>query len=130
MTGRWLWCGNEPVFPAPAFPPPANPPYVPLGPVMGLEFSSDGRWYVLGVDPSGTISRGTGAAPQGVFQLGTSLPINPAFAGFLRAEPLQLELESATTTYYGQVIVTQNPRALLLTTFPDTSSYSIFFPLP
>ena len=130
ITGRWLWCGNEPVFPAPAFPPPANPPYVPLGPVMGLEFSSDGRWYVLGVDPSGTISRGTGAAPQGVFQLGTSLPINPAFAGFLRAEPLQLELESATTTYYGQVIVTQNPRALLLTTFPDTSSYSIFFPLP
>ncbi|MGA7120873.1 MAG: hypothetical protein WBY94_12290 [Polyangiaceae bacterium] len=35
-----------------------------------------------------------------------------------------------TTTYYGQVIVTQNPRAMLLTTFPDTSSYSIFFPLP
>jgi hypothetical protein len=129
MTGRWLWCGNEPVFPAPPYPPPADVPYIPLGPVMGIEFSNDGRWYVLGVDPSGTIGSGTPASPGGVFQIGV-FPLLPPLGAFLRAEPLEIELVSSTTTYYGQVIVTQNPRAMLLTTFPDTSSYSIFFPLP
>ncbi len=127
MAGRWIWCGNEPVYP-PALPPPPFS-YPPLGPVMGLEFSNDAKWYVLGVDPGGTISRGAGAAAQGVFQIGT-LSLPPAFGAFLRAEPLDVALVSMTSTYYGQVVVTQNPRAMLLTTFPATSSYSIFFPLP
>ncbi len=137
MTGRWLWCGNEAVVPSPLI-PPANfklPPWLHEGPVMGVEFSNDGAWFVLREDATGAVVRGKGALDSGMFQLVSStegLPPTLTDGPFLGAEPLSIELQTPRGTDYAQAIVTQDPTVLLLNTFNTGGalSYSIFFPIP
>ncbi len=134
MTGRWLWCGNEPVTPQP-YASLLNFPWLHEGPAMGIEFSNDSRWFVLREDVTGALVRGTGATDYGTLQIVSTaggLPTWLVDGTFLGPEPLSVELQNTTGTDYAQTIVTENPRVLLLNTFNTAGavSYSIFFPVP
>ncbi len=134
MTGRWLWCGNEAVVPEPLPPGNSVPPWLHEGPVMGIEFSNDGAWFVLREDVTGSLVRGIGALDQGMFQIVSSTgELQTLLRGStLGAEPLSIELQTPSGTDYAQAIVTQDPRVLLLNAFNTDGalSYSIFFPIP
>jgi len=139
MIGRWLWCGTEPVSSYPILESP-NPAIWLDSPVLGVEFSNDGTWYVLYEDPSGALIRGTGPTDHGRFQIVNALPLSLR-GGFLGPEPLSVQVQTsqpvspdADVVDYAQAIVTENPRVLLLTTVNAPAvrelSYSIFFPVP
>jgi len=139
MTGRWLWCGTQPVASSPIFEAP-NPGIWLDGPVLGVEFENDGTWYVLQEDASGALIRGTGPTDHGRFQIVTALPASLG-GGLLGPEPLSVQVQTsqpaspdADVVDYAQAIVTENPRVLLLTTVGVPAvrglSYSLFFPLP
>lgn len=113
--------------------------------MIGIEFTTDGSWFALEEDSTGVLTRGTGAADHGPFQIVSSddAPgLNPTIRlNWLGPEPLSIVLATwnpavadgaGGLTRYAQAVVTQNPRALLLTTFASGGalSYSIFFPIP
>jgi hypothetical protein len=135
MTGRWLWCGNEPVTPQPYAFPVKIPWWLKEGPVMGIEFSNDGSWFVLSEDVTGALVPGMGPTEHGMLAIVGNPEGLPAWlmgGDFLGPEPLSVELQTTTGTDYAQAIVTENPRLLLLSTFNTDGalSYSIFFPSP
>jgi len=141
MLGRWVWCGNEA--------PPSLPQGFALphgsglfdGPGMGIEFASGSTWYELKLDSTGALTRSGAASEHGTFSF-TGGPTS--LVGIFGQEPgLTLELEPTTgDPSFTKVVVTQNPRALLLNTelqsdgqigsfienailFPDTSPATV-----
>jgi hypothetical protein len=131
MVGRWVWCGEQPrefeLVPTPA--PPVNGLYE--GPsAPGIEFTADGALYNLTEDENGVLARGIGPEDQGFFRITSSAVA--AYLPWLGPEPLTEVLQTGQTAVFTNIIVTENPRMLLVaTTGPDGSgTYSQFSPLP
>jgi hypothetical protein len=134
MIGRWIWCGTD--NPPPGF---LAGPY-PTGVPMGVEFTGNGTWYALEEWANGELWPGGGGTLKLVpaSSLSASLPPMAAID-----EPLALLLTAAPTNTgqltVTQVVVTENPRALLLGagstgggTGPDgwVPFYTVMFPIP
>jgi hypothetical protein len=140
MAGRWLWCGTD--NPPPGFLLNGGP--YPVGVAMGIEFDGT-TWNTIEEWANGELFSPIGAGGTlklvPASSLNSSLPPTAAID-----EPLALLLNRApintgqfTVT---QVVVTENPRALLLSggsmgagTGPDGGSlwtpfYTVMFPLP
>jgi hypothetical protein len=68
LSRRWWQCSGEFVYNTPD--------------AVGVEFTTDGHWYLLRLDPGGAVVRGTGASYEGTWDMyGPGSPNGPCSIG-------------------------------------------------